>query len=252
MNARATAVPVGEMLIHPPNAGAETLRRRALDAGYLLLRSLIAPDDILALRTRVLDACREIGWVGAASDHGRDVVLPGVRIGAPDEAWTELQRRVLILPELERLRSHDAILGILRVIYGGTARWGCGDTVRAFSPATPELTTPPHQDGFYVRGPPDLWTAWIPLGACPRTLGGLSVAPGSHRGGLRSHGVGENGHQGLVAPADMGWVATDYECGDVLFFHGLTVHRSLENRSENRVRVSVDFRYERSSARPPG
>jgi ectoine hydroxylase-related dioxygenase (phytanoyl-CoA dioxygenase family) len=155
----------------------------------------------------------------------------------------------VVLPEFERLRSHDAVLGVLNAVYGGTARPGCGDTVRLFSPSSPELTTPPHQDGYYVRGRRDLWTAWIPLGACPRELGGLSVVPGSHGDGLRPHAGKGAGRQGVAAEPELAWECTDFECGDVLFFHALTLHRGLENRTDGRLRVSADFRYERASPR---
>ncbi|MBM3265530.1 MAG: phytanoyl-CoA dioxygenase family protein [candidate division Zixibacteria bacterium] len=40
------------------------------------------------------------------------------------------------------------------------------------------------------------------------------------------------------------WVSTDYEIGDSLIFHSLTVHQALPNVTEDRLRVSLDNRYQ--------
>jgi Phytanoyl-CoA dioxygenase (PhyH) len=37
------------------------------------------------------------------------------------------------------------------------------------------------------------------------------------------------------------WLSADYEIGDALFFHSLTVHRALPNRGDT-IRVSIDCR----------
>jgi hypothetical protein len=34
------------------------------------------------------------------------------------------------------------------------------------------------------------------------------------------------------------------ECGDILTFHSLTVHQGRDNQTEDRLRVSVDYRYQ--------
>ena len=80
---------------------------------------------------------------------------------------------------------------------------------------------------------------WIPLGDCPRRLGGLAVSPGSQRRGLFEHGEGTTG---AAVRDDERWASTDYRCGDVLLFSALTLHRALPNESDD-VRLSVDFRY---------
>jgi ectoine hydroxylase-related dioxygenase (phytanoyl-CoA dioxygenase family) len=95
-----------------------------------------------------------------------------------------------------------------------------------------------------VRGSPALWTVWIPLGDCPLDLGGLAVAPGSHRHGLLPHAGEGTGQQGVDVAPEATWESADYRCGDVLAFHGLTLHRALENRTTHRLRLSADFRYE--------
>jgi len=287
---RETSAPVGEAAALRHEAAA--LRHEAAEQGYLFFRRLIAAADVLALRARVLDVCREIGWLDDAAPVALGVARPGVRIGAYDAAWTSVQCRIQPLPEFGRLREHPSIMGVLETIHGRAVRCGRGDTCRIFSPGCPELTTRPHQDHFYVGGDTALWTVWVPLGDCPLELGGLAVLPGSHRGGLLPHvgvaadergaetdkergagtgaergagagaergagaglergagagaerGDGTRGDRGVEIGIDAVWASADYGCGDVLMFNSLTLHRALENRTANRLRVSADFRYD--------
>ncbi len=225
-------------------ADAEGLRGEADRYGCLLLRGLLPSADVLALRMRVVEACAALGWLDDAAPAAAAVARAGASAGAYDEAWTELQRRVAPLPEFARLREHPAIAGVLETIFPGPVRTGRGDTCRVFAPGRPELTTLPHQDHFYVRGSAALWTVWIPLGDCPRALGGLAVLPGSHRDGLLPHAGEGSGRQGIEVGPDVVWAAADYRCGDVLAFNSLTLHRALENRTADRLRLSADFRYD--------
>jgi ectoine hydroxylase-related dioxygenase (phytanoyl-CoA dioxygenase family) len=105
------------------------------------------------------------------------------------------------------------------------------------------MATQPHQDAHYVRMMGDFWTAWAPLGDCPRSLGGLALLAGSHRDGLYDHsGVGiVDG--GVEVAGDRVWSTTDYRCGDAVVFQCHTLHRSLPNRSGDRLRLSADYRY---------
>jgi ectoine hydroxylase-related dioxygenase (phytanoyl-CoA dioxygenase family) len=82
-------------------------------------------------------------------------------------------------------------------------------------------------------------------------VGGLALASGSHKQGLREHRVQENVYsyqmkgrkQSGVALADISepWLTTDYQPGDVLVFHSLMLHWALPNCSD-RVRLSLDAR----------
>lgn len=45
--------------------------------------------------------------------------------------------------------------------------------------------------------------------------------------------------------ANLRWVGTDFNLGDLLLFPALTVHRALHNLDTRRMRLSVDFRYQR-------
>ncbi len=231
--------------LHESNAIHMTaVRGEAEDQGYLFFRRLIGADQVLALRGKVMENCRRAGWVSDDEACVEGIAQPDVRLGAYDERWLSFQQRVLPLPEFVALGRHSAILGILEKVFGGAVMSDRGNTCRVMSPRAPEFTTPPHQDYYYVRGSTELWTVWLPLGDCPTEQGGLAVLPGSRAWGLLPHAGDGPGRQGAALSDDSVWATSDYECGDVLMFHCLTVHRALDNMSPDRLRVSVDYRYQ--------
>jgi ectoine hydroxylase-related dioxygenase (phytanoyl-CoA dioxygenase family) len=53
------------------------------------------------------------------------------------------------------------------------------------------------------------------------------------------------GGQGI--PDDLlrgGWRSGPFDAGDVVLFHSLNVHAGTPNRTQNRLRLSCDFRYQ--------
>jgi ectoine hydroxylase-related dioxygenase (phytanoyl-CoA dioxygenase family) len=205
----------------------EALRASAAEHGYVFVADALDPAPILALRAAILARCAERGWLAPGSEPRDGIARSGVRLGEPDAQWIALQADVIVLREVDALRHDPCVCGILEALFSGAPPVsGRGDIVRITSPAAVDLTTPPHRDGDYLRDE-NLWTAWIPLGDCPLELGGLAVLPGSHRTS-ETNGV---------------WTSTDYAPGDVLLFGSRTLHRAGENRSGDRLRLSVDFRY---------
>jgi ectoine hydroxylase-related dioxygenase (phytanoyl-CoA dioxygenase family) len=211
------------------------LHERVADDGYAFVRGLLDPEQVLALRRRVVAVCAGLGWL-----DGDGVAREDVRLGAYDHHWVTLQGEMAKTPELAALGADPAIFGLMERILGGPVRGGVGSVCRVMSPTAGDLTTPPHQDRRFIEHENAFWTIWIPLGDCPRCLGGLAVLPRSHHAGLREHG---DGHTADV-PEDAVWATADYACGDALAFHCLTVHRACPNVTRDRVRVSADFRYE--------
>jgi ectoine hydroxylase-related dioxygenase (phytanoyl-CoA dioxygenase family) len=46
---------------------------------------------------------------------------------------------------------------------------------------------------------------------------------------------------------DGDWHSSPFELGDALFFHSKTAHQGLPNVSGDRVRLSVDYRYQKKT-----
>jgi len=214
-----------------------TLRAQARMQGYLFMRERIPAQTILALRRQILGLCADIGYVGQADPN--EAIAGRRQVPSwDDQEWVHFQGRAQQIPEFAALARHPRIVEIVEMIFDGPALGDQGNVCRLLPPQLPQLVTPPHQDGHFIRNNPNLWTAWVPLGDCPAELGGLAILPHSHIAGLLPHSAA-----GVAQPSAANWASADYRAGDVLFFHLLTVHRSLPNRTANRIRVSVDMRY---------
>ena len=91
------------------------------------------------------------------------------------------------------------------------------------SPKTISLPPPPHQDFVHIQGSTETYSCWMPLGDCPRELGGLSVLAGSHQQGVFEYHP-ELGAGGMGVDAEYltgEWLTTDYRAGDALIFHSI-------------------------------
>jgi len=108
------------------------------------------------------------------------------------------------------------------------------------------VPTPPHQDFPLIQGTSNTWTAWIPLGDCPRSLGGLTVLRGTHKFGYvpiqPAKGAGSIAAQ--TCPWETDWVEVEYEAGDVLTFPSFTIHKGLRCQQKEMIRLSLDVRYQ--------
>lgn len=242
---------LSELRIQPlqeaPPAFDDTQRLRELARrdGFLFVRGLIPAERVLRLRRVVLDYAREAAWVDPSQPIDVARASPDKRVGYyQDPDWIQLQVRAQTSAEFWDVGDSIEIHRLLHAV-GARSSFlflSTANTCRVFSPHA-DMATQPHQDAHYVRNIDEFWTAWIPLGDCPLELGPLAVLPGSHREGLRAHAGQGIVDGGADVPGDAIWSTSDFRCGDVLVFSNFTLHRSLANRSGDRLRLSADFRY---------
>jgi len=222
----------------------DALREMAAADGYLFVRNAVSRSTARLVRAEVLAACARRGWLAPDAPTHKGIARAGAAEDATQHALLALQPDIQIRPSFGTLRTDPGLLTVLKHTFAARPASGYGDVCRLVFPAALERTTPPHQDHFYIRGSTAMWTAWIPLGDCPISLGGLAVLPGSHTSGLRPHDVGEGNERAIDVSEDAGWAGASYRLGDVLLFNALTVHRALPNLTANRIRLSADFRYQ--------
>lgn len=222
------------------------LRRRMADDGYLYLRGLLDPDALLALRGEILAACAAHGWL-APDRPVADGIAPGPARLEGDPAYFAVYDEVQRLERFHRLKHDPAIAALVGSLFDAPLFPHPLAICRLLFPNALEHATPPHQDYPNNQGTTDFYATWIPLGSCPRELGGIAVLQGSHRYGhlpmRASRGAGSRTTIPRRDLESLPWVSGDFACGDVLMFHSLTVHRSLPNLSRERLRVSVDYRF---------
>ncbi len=237
-------IPSNDLLARPAD-----LRARMDETGFVLLRGLLPHVEVLDLRRAVLECCRQGGWLLEGSDPLDGQVDPARACVEPEPAFLDVYYRVQRLEAFHALAHHSALLGTMSTLVSEPALLHPQKIARLIFPQNVEHTTPPHQDFVFIQGTPQTYTAWIPLGDCPKELGGLQLNAGSHRGGVREYHP-SLGAGGMSIPPETlpdCWHSTDYRTGDVVVFHSMMVHRGLPNLTRDRLRLSVDYRYQAPS-----
>lgn len=225
----------------PPLAVQETFRRDVdpresiLEFGYAFLPGVLDRSAVLRVRRELLTCAADGGWLapGTVPEDG----VPGADI--PDQSDLESSRPVLrAMQQVEALHALGDQPGLTDVVHDvlGEPCFRYPSVVHRLK-FPGDKPTPPHPDWYFLQGSPDSLTAWVPLGDVVAVSGGLAVLAGSHRLGLYWSDWKDPGD------APVRWHGGDFHAGDVLLFHGLTVHASLPNTGTS-VRASADFRYQ--------
>ncbi len=219
-----------------------------LDAdGYLLIKGLLPRADVLGVRTRFLAAAAEAGWLRAGTDASDAIADPARACVDPQAPFIDVLRRFYRSEEGHALKLHANVMGLFERLFGEPVLAHPLLIPRCIFPQRPEFTTPAHQDFPHIQGTTETLSLWLPLGDCPAAMGGLAIARGSHKDGVRDFTVSSGaGGMAVTDPLDGSWVAGPLEAGDALIFHSLTVHKGLPNLSD-RLRLSLDNRYQRAS-----
>lgn len=227
-----------------------SLRTMAERHGHLLLRGLLPESAIAPLRDVAINAARIEGLITTSPTPRLAREAVETWGGYADPRWVAMQQIVLAHEAARTLPTHPSLLALFEALYEGAVRTHRGDICRVGLPhdTSPQHTTPPHQDHFYVGGSTKLWTAWTPLLPCPLELGPLALIDGSHhRGFLRHHGQGV-GQQEVALEGEPRWSSEALSPGDVVIFHCMCVHGALPNLSRDRPRLSFDMRFQPADA----
>jgi len=230
---RLAAVPEGEV------GDRDALRARLTRDGYLYLRGLLPAADVLAFRRYYFSR------IGAADDRAgfRKALFGEIVPGAEYAAFC----------------SQPALRGWFEWFLGGETFLHKRKIIRQTPPGENGIgtATQAHYDLVYLReGTDQVLSAWIPLGDCPVTLGGLTYLEGSHHRVLREEAEGRLKRPaasitadlpGLADEYDARWLVADYAAGDVVIHTAHTIHAALDNVSAV-TRLSTDIRYQRADA----
>jgi hypothetical protein len=214
------------------------LRARIAIDGYVFMRRLLDPAAVAGVGRVGLGFLQEAGWTETGPDPvtarpRAPVRAVRMRDAVPDPGY----RRILADPGFNSLPYVTPLAALMGQILGPTGF--------CYPMKLPRIVYPcsivPRPPGTYIhrdyRAVQDMFTAWVPLGSVPTTLGGLAIEPGSQRRPLT-----RDRYRSLDR-LEPGWLTTDYEPGDVLVFHGLTTHAALPNRSP-RLRFSAEYRWQ--------
>lgn len=232
------------------------LRERGAEEGYLFFKGLLPVDAINEVRRDMLGVVESHGWRQPNQDALGDAIdldaLYTVSdddlradIGVTHDAYHDVQR----LESFHALPHHPNLIALYQGLFDDEVLVHPRHIARLITSHPVMYPTPHHQDFPLVQGSSNTWTCWFPLGDCPRSMGSLSVLRESHKEGYipirRTRGAGNIAVQ--FCPGPKVWVEGDFEAGDVLTFPCFTVHRALPSRYKDRIRLSMDVRYQAAS-----
>ena len=230
------------------------LRERLADEGYLFFKQLQPPDQMLALRREMLTVMQKGGWLIAGTDPVDGIANIAAQCTEGDVAYTDVYHEVYKIEAFHRSAHWPEVTDMIAKIVGRPIMPHPQKIARLWFPKYTEHTTPIHQDFVHFQGNFETLTCWSPLGDCPIELGGLAVLPGSHKVkrvldhhfslGAGSLFVDVPEQAKLNAALAVDWHTTNYEVGDSLIFPALTIHKALPNLTEDKLRVSLDNRYQ--------
>lgn len=229
------------------------LRERAAQDGYLFFKHYLPGAEILALRLDMLAVIERHGWrlpgqnaLGGLLDISALNQVPEEKmrtdIGVSIAAYDEVQK----LESFHRLPHHPRLLSLYRLLFGKEVLVHARHIARMITSHPSVFPTPPHQDFPLIQGTPNTWTCWIPIGDCPRQLGGLTVLRRSHHNGTLpiQPARGAGGIAVPLCPGEVDWVEGDFMAGDILTFPSHTIHKALRCQWKDQIRLSLDVRYQ--------
>jgi hypothetical protein len=237
-----------------PGDAIGVLRERLEDDGFLLLRQLHDPREVLAARREILQLMADAGELHPEAD-----LMDGI---VADETAKRGSSSV-------RGREHLRTESMKRVVYGSRVMRFFEQLLEGnaisynyqwLRTAGPGACSTVHCDAVYMgRGTQNLYTCWTPFGEITPDMGPLVLCEGSHtwsavRNSYGRSDVDRDLTQGHFTnnPAELvdrfggRWMTSTFSPGDAVIVSMFNLHGSLTNMS-NRYRISCDTRYQLAS-----
>jgi ectoine hydroxylase-related dioxygenase (phytanoyl-CoA dioxygenase family) len=212
------------------------LRERLAEDGYLFVRDLAPKAALADLSDAFIAAVDDAGWLAEGSASRDAIAEPTASCADPDPRYEPVRLHLFRLEGVHRLLHHPRFIALFRALFDEAVLPHPKPNVRAYFPGR---STWAHHDYFEQQGSRREYTLWLPTSACPRRMGALQIARGSHHLDLPG-GVLDAAGNAAVASR---WCAGDFELGDAVIFNAKTVHRAPPNDTD-RLRFSIDMRYQ--------
>jgi ectoine hydroxylase-related dioxygenase (phytanoyl-CoA dioxygenase family) len=224
------------------------------DNGYLCVENVFTDDDLAALKARIEEIIQDPSHapVGVKLNREGDTVADKASAEAQNQAVRGMAFMARYDDSFRAAARHAPLLQIVRALIGPRVKV-FRDQMLLKPPGG--QAKPVHQDQSYFRVQPvdALVTAWIALDDATLDNGCMVYVPGSHRHSRIFEVVPDPARPVHHIPRTDGLqLESEVSCpvprGSVIFHHGLTLHRSEVNRT-NDWRRALIFHYATSESR---
>jgi hypothetical protein len=232
------------------------LRERYVRDGYLLLRGVLDPAEVMRVRGDYFalfpDGYLQPGTPLAAGMYSGQAgpVLPSHgTAGHPAHAFVRSDAYA-------RFTETPRLAGLAELLLEAPVILLPRKVLRHFDHDSKQASRA-HVDRAYPSGG-DMVTAWVPLGDCPVDRGGVIYLSGSHRLPFAAKDlerqVTDRPHDLRPISHDLAWTArtvggrwlwTDFRAGDIALHCPDVIHASLDNSTDT-ARLSTDLRFQRA------
>lgn len=258
----------------------EEMRARYERDGYLWVKNLIPREDVLDMREHYFTQLSPTGILAPSTtprsgifNRANDPLAHQGLGGAPELKNLELLDTIHATPFYRGFLTHPALRGFVRGFMSWRRETLVGRAMlRHNCPGS--LSTGIHYDKLFLRGgSAEFLTAWVPIGDCAATGGGLMYLESSNplgeeleaefarnaerlsaeervdafnehmmKDGFLSHDAEEFGR--VRGGGRLRWLVGDYEAGDVVFHKPYMIHAATRNEDElGRIRLASDLRF---------
>jgi ectoine hydroxylase-related dioxygenase (phytanoyl-CoA dioxygenase family) len=228
--------------MYAKDLNTEHLQREIHAQGYVLIRQLLPVEDIDNLLHAIVQILAASGWLSPGTRSTDRVANPDAACGESDPVFKPVYEQIFNLEAFHGLAHHARLRAAMRMLVGPRLLVHPKPVGRVIFPNCDRFVIDAHQDYRAIGGDADCYTAWMPLHDCPAELGPLQILEASHRFGLQD----ADPATGTIARDNTRgeeWVSGRINTGDVLIFHGLTIHSASPNIS-GQLRVSLDCRFQ--------
>jgi phytanoyl-CoA hydroxylase len=223
---------------------SEEQRRQFAENGYIVVRGLLAPEEVAALRDTFMAQAAH-GPVEGLSDGHRKL--------SPDEPLARYPRmmhphrhpELPVGPLSMRYMLDHRFEAVLSGLFGEQPL--AAQSMFYFKPPGARGQDL-HQDNFYLRVKPGTCiAAWVAIDDADQENGGMVVVPGSNQFDIACPERADNTifftTEHVPVPAGYQEEPIDLKAGDVLFFNGSVIHGSYPNTSRDRFRRAFICHY---------
>jgi ectoine hydroxylase-related dioxygenase (phytanoyl-CoA dioxygenase family) len=241
-------------------ARPDLLRERYREDGYVLLRQVLDPAEVMRVRAGYFSAF-PAEYFKAGTRPG-DGVFSGTapaslpRYGVRGHPAYDFVRS----PAYADFIGQPALAAVAAALLDGDVQLIRRKVLRHYDRASGQASRA-HVDRAYQVAPDgDVVTLWLPLGDCPLDCGGLVYLSGSHRRAAPLDSaqprVTDRPEDARPFSHDLRWTAevlggkwlwADFRAGDVAAHCPDVVHASLDSTSDV-MRLSTDIRFQRAKA----